>query len=405
MNVLYVTDVGQTKTAPTIAEITGTGAKGATFGNIAAIFSTSRSGSDPISFETNGTDNMTYYAMGLADGEWMLKLNGTTIGNYSLTDGSGIITFTAAAGKVEILPVQGTITYNTDIGVMPEGTETKYDIGKSMTLASPVYTGLDIMEFLGWYTTPDFQDGTKVTEVPADADYSFEVYAKWNVRAISLVWEDYSGFEDIIITKKENLDYNGIQYGSSADYGGVSIMGKEDANEDGYIVISNKSDEYTNPGLYYRSKDNLKDALASAGTSVVSFELQLRAPEEGNCLAHIFSIRDERTGINTAVFLKLTSNGEITFSPDGTTIGTLSKTEFATIRIAVDFAAGTMTYYPLGGTALTKSFSVKNDDGTIGTTLNWLNYITTYYCDGQTTGMEGSLHCSAFKVYAGNAFE
>ena len=103
MNVLYVTDKGQTKSAPAITRITGTGALGGVFGDVAAIFATSRDrATGSLSATVSGSGTIKYYVSGVAAGEWMISVNGVSYGTASATEEGGLLTFTAPAGALTL---------------------------------------------------------------------------------------------------------------------------------------------------------------------------------------------------------------------------------------------------------------------------------------------------------------
>ena len=103
MNVLYVTDKGQTKAAPAITKISGTGVEGAVFGDVAAVFVTSRSSvSSSISFTASGSGNISYYVSGVSAGSWEIKVGGVSYGTATATAEGGLLTFTAPAGSVTL---------------------------------------------------------------------------------------------------------------------------------------------------------------------------------------------------------------------------------------------------------------------------------------------------------------
>jgi len=106
MNVLYVTDAGQTKTAPAVTEITNkNGLEGGSFAGVAALFATSRTRStSTLSATVSGDGDMSYYVSGVAAGEWEITVDGTSYGTAIATEEGGLLTFTAPAGQVVITP-------------------------------------------------------------------------------------------------------------------------------------------------------------------------------------------------------------------------------------------------------------------------------------------------------------
>ena len=105
MNLLYVTDRGQMKTAPLVDRIVGEGVDGGVFGNIAAVFASSREReAGTLSFTVTGGDTVRYYVSGVCEGEWSVSIDGKRVGTYTATAQGGMLTFTAAAGKVVLTP-------------------------------------------------------------------------------------------------------------------------------------------------------------------------------------------------------------------------------------------------------------------------------------------------------------
>ena len=105
MNVIYVTDKGQTKKAPAIKHIESDTVEGATFGDIAVLFATSRDrANSEISANIDGKGDMSYYVSGVTAGKWTVTVGTKTIGTFEATEDGGLLTFTAPAGRVKITP-------------------------------------------------------------------------------------------------------------------------------------------------------------------------------------------------------------------------------------------------------------------------------------------------------------
>jgi len=105
--VMYVTDAGQKKSAPDIEHIKSEGVEGSTFGNVAAVFMTSRERlATEISFEVEGKGDMRYFVSGVAAGEWNISVDGKDCGTASATEEGGLLVFTAPAGEVTITPAK-----------------------------------------------------------------------------------------------------------------------------------------------------------------------------------------------------------------------------------------------------------------------------------------------------------
>jgi hypothetical protein len=81
--------------------------EGSTFGNLAAVFMTSRERADSaVSFTAKGDGEMKYYISGVTAGEWTISVNGKDCGKASATAEGGLLVFTAPAGSVVISPAK-----------------------------------------------------------------------------------------------------------------------------------------------------------------------------------------------------------------------------------------------------------------------------------------------------------
>ena len=107
MNVLYVTDKGNTDMATVKDTASENGLTGGVFDKkIAALFATSRAkAKTELSCKTTGSASMDYYVSGLAAGKWRVTVDGSVIGTYTATEEGGLLTFTAPAGTVTVSPV------------------------------------------------------------------------------------------------------------------------------------------------------------------------------------------------------------------------------------------------------------------------------------------------------------
>ena len=69
------------------------------------------------------------------------------------------------------------ITYVLDVGKNSSENPTSYvNMSETFTLKDP-YS--DVYLFEGWYTAPTFDDGTEITELPANYSDNLTIYAKW----------------------------------------------------------------------------------------------------------------------------------------------------------------------------------------------------------------------------------
>ena len=178
-------------------------------------------------------------------------------------------------------------------------------------------------------------------------------------------------------------------------------MTGSDSSGNKFITVTHDSG-----GVYVRAFGDMNAALDAAGETSISFEIKLRKTSStATTLPLGFRLRDNRSGNNNATIINVTSSGAVTLGTSVlNTIAVLNATDFTTLRVVVDFAAGTMTSYTDSGAQKTITFKVANDNGTIGTTLNWLNYMTGYYLECQSTG-NGSIQIGGIKIAPGNIFD
>ena len=86
----------------------------------------------------------------------------------------------------------------------------------------------DCAIFLGWYTTPDFKEGTQVTEIPADQTGFVMLYAKWAVK-ISENWSETK----IDLSDGKSLTSGVVKYSGK---GGDSVYTTIDENGEKYLL-------------------------------------------------------------------------------------------------------------------------------------------------------------------------
>ena len=101
LNVMYVCDETDA-TNLTAQSISSSKVKGAVLGNTAAVFvSSSTPLSSSHSFSVPGSGTKKFYISGVADGNWTIKRNGTTVGTYQAS--GGLLVFTAQTGTIELV--------------------------------------------------------------------------------------------------------------------------------------------------------------------------------------------------------------------------------------------------------------------------------------------------------------
>ena len=121
-NAMYVTDAGnttdyQTKPITNVStNLTAGDVEGGVFNDSIAVVFYKRNiqnntlyNAATTSFTTTGTKTLQYYVDGMAAGTWNVKVNGTNIGSFPVTQQGRILTFDAPAGNV-VLTWEGSLS-------------------------------------------------------------------------------------------------------------------------------------------------------------------------------------------------------------------------------------------------------------------------------------------------------
>ncbi len=388
MNVLYVTDKGQTKTAPAVTEITGSGVKGGVFGDVAAVFVTSRVNSNStVTATVSGTGTMKYYVSGVSAGEWNVSVNGTSYGTATATEEGGLLVFEAPAGNLVLTPQLGRIVYELGELSLPENAPTTYKPGSSVALPTPVCK--DGMFFGGWYSDPSFSESSKVSTVPTDAGYEYKVYAKYST---PFLHEDYSSST---ITGASTV--NGIKYAYS------NTIKTETENGRKYLYMNATG----SVGAQIWAGGNLKNILGD--TKKLTFLIDLSRDAEDAVLPIDFRLRANATGNVNVGFFYILSSGDIRLGKDeNAIIGNLSASKFTTFIVTLDFTHSTGTgiglkaYAPDGSVLAETTLSKHANYATVG---DFYEVLTAQYFDAQSYKGNGTLKVGRISLYAGDVFE
>lgn len=77
---------------------------------------------------------------------------------------------------VSVKVVKCKITYVLNKGKLPEDSPKTFTVSEETELVTPSRDGYT---FLGWYTTSNFSDGTKISSIPSTQETNLKVYARW----------------------------------------------------------------------------------------------------------------------------------------------------------------------------------------------------------------------------------
>ncbi|MBR2465304.1 MAG: InlB B-repeat-containing protein [Clostridia bacterium] len=244
---------------------------------------------------------------------------------------------------------ENSIEYVTDGGELPTDAPKQYSKTEETLLPIPTKNG---SVFAGWYTSPTFEESTRISAIPTDAnDDPFIVYAKWNNTIFS---EDYTESEIDVTETSKNV--SGIGYNASGK-AGASFVTKTDEKGIKYLSWINGTND---PAIsIVGTGSNLTNTTASE----ISFTFVF-AKEQGKEMPNLealfvagIDVSGNKLSPTSKISLFATRDGKVYLN---------GKTEFATvteeptvIRIAVDFERLEMRAYDEAGEVIaSNSFSI-----------------------------------------------
>jgi hypothetical protein len=218
---------------------------GTKVGNDYVIFSkyTERT-SEELNISTDGKGLFRYIVMGLHEGTWDIDVDGVSVAHCVATQEGGMIAFYAPSGNVRIKPGKdiapangGRVVYNTYGGLIVDEAPTTYVIDEPLVLPQNITRGND--EFLGWYTSPMFEEETRVDDVYYPYDKGRLVfYAKY--RAVPII-EDFQELDFSI--EATNKFVNSITYVADKKQGSAFEVIINPATEGRYLRASRENDD------------------------------------------------------------------------------------------------------------------------------------------------------------------
>ncbi len=298
-----------------------------------------------FSFTTEGKGLCQYYIGGLEAGTWQVFVDGVSVA-YTLADeGESFITFTAPAGNVTVKPGDdvigangGKITYSTGGGVLPSDAPYSYKSDTGVDLPTTLSRGDDV--FVGWYTTPTYDEGTEVTAVPVGTTGTYKVYAKWISNFLN---EDYTLTKFNV--KNGNTSQNGVSYNGSGK-AGSSFITKTDADGVNYLEWT----EGTQDPMIMQTSTTKNFSMLGSDDKCISFTFKLRLNEGSTPMQTDLRLiaKQDVTGAaigSTCTYIFKTTTDGTVISNNGKTVATLSEDKVTSVRVIVDFKNGEMRYY------------------------------------------------------------
>ncbi len=271
------------------------------------------------------------------------KTEGATssLGFDNITVAEGMIFYE----KPEAPLPENSIVYETNGGTLPEGAPTTYEPLVETVLPIPEKDG---HFFGGWYTTENFEEGTRVEKIFKISEGKFTIYAKWNYIFASADYEDTL--------------FVGTEIGWQTS-GGVQTLTKTDSSTGAQISsVETVTDEAGNKFLKFTviSSDGLivnKNSsynLTNMKETAISYTFDLIPTGENLLNTNIRISTDGNAYGQLSIVAVNGTTGEVKLANSSVVIGNVKEGR-VTLRITVDFAEGTATAYDTEGVAIDSS--------------------------------------------------
>lgn len=387
LNFMYVTDSNSTlMLEPELIEAEN--AKGLVVDKNVFMFADTEGekNTEAIEFEIGGKGLYRIIVTGLFGGTWDISVDGVSVAHAVSSAEGSVISFYAPAGKVTVAPGKdivpsngGRIVYNSFGGKVPDDAPLVYEIGVPVLLPTEIENGCNT--FVGWYSSPDYSEESRITELVGTEKGVFNVYAKY---AGIIVNEDYE--KTVLNTGKgtaEGISYNGK---TASEFKTV----RDEKNGNTYLRIYSGTadpnvDVATPPAQYLYGGKKL----------TLSIDI---AREESPIMMTICRIRGLQGSSDTFPYFTTTTGGLVML---GGSVAVMELTgDLQTLAVTLDFESGTAAAYNREGNVLgTVGFTPPTVSGcesneawlnTISSTVNWW------------MGNDGVLLIDNFTVYAGD---
>lgn len=324
---------------------------GAKFGNTVVAFLNSADKPSikqykEFSFTTEGDGSCEYYVAGIEAGTWEIFVNGVFVKTVKATKDGALLSFTAPCGNVTVKPGgdvmganSGKIQYNTGGATMPTDAPTVYN-GDVVTVlpTENIVRGNDV--FVGWYTSPDLDPESAITEIPIGQSGTVRLYAKWFCNFVN---EDYS--KTGVDLYERNGEENYITYYGGAK-AGAGFVTKTDKNGKRYLEWT----EGTSDPMIMQKSANRNFSTLATDDKCVSFTFSFSLDEGKPCIK-TYCLIHAKQDVNGEViesvsvkFFNVGSDGSIT-TARGDHLATLTENKITNIRFVVDFKNGEIRYY------------------------------------------------------------
>ncbi len=363
-----------------------------------------------FSFTTEGTGLYEYYVAGIEAGTWNVKVDGVSVAYTYADEGASILTFTAPTGDVTLIPGNdvigssgGRIKYNANGGIVPDSAPIVYDSENPVALPTDIVRGEDI--FLGWYTSPNYEEDTLVTHTPKDATGNFAVYAKYLSTFTNVDFTDGSIKLNLLEQDKSNK-INFYAGGKSL----ASFITKGSEDEGMYLEWT----EGTQDPIISLTSTEKNYANMTTDDECATFTISLSKDGSNPMMDTHFRIYTKKTVDGSATTTRqyiftTNSKGEIRLgdSTSGPLVTTLTE-ERTTISFVMDFKNEEIRAYDEFGNPLaTLKVTVKSASGAANMS-EWrklLDEVVFYWYGASAADSGASMRIYGIKIEEGDRIE
>lgn len=352
LNVIYVTDAGNAN-AITPVKFENDMVIGMSLEDVITVFSkTEVKNRAVMEFTTDGKGLREYYVSGMSEGSWTVYVDDVVVAHAHTSGDSGLITFTAPAGNVRLVPGRDVRPANSDDikftlngGILPDDVVHFYTHDVEYVL--PELASTPDMEFAGWYA--DEISSERLYTIPVGTRGTFKVFAKWYRSYV----EDYEN--STINLSNVTKTINGFTYAANGKTGAKYSTVTDEATGNTYLLwqCGEKDPQFDLSG-------SMLGFLAD--NTAVTFQLDIALDGDAAPISSSFRLRGNR-GANsggvssnkTVPVFSVTSSGNINLGGStANTIAVLTK-EFQTFTFSVDFSAELIYAFDTEGNIISKT--------------------------------------------------